>query len=105
MINEADVFNALGDPIRIKLIKRLSKGNPLTITAVSSDLDITRQGVRRHLQVLADAELVHMERTGRDVLVRLNPSMIEKARKFILKLEQQWDQRLGALKNFVEGKN
>ncbi len=102
MTNEAVVFNALGDPTRLKLVKRLSKGNFLTITQVSLDFGITRQGVRRHIQVLADAEVVWLEPKGRDVLVHLNPVMLEKAKKYITKLEQQWGTRLNALKSFVE---
>jgi DNA-binding transcriptional ArsR family regulator len=102
MINEAVVFNALGDPTRLKLVQKLSKGNSFTITAVSLDFGITRQGVRRHLQVLEDAELIRLEPKGRDVLVKLNPATLEKAKKMIIKLEQQWDQRLDALKSFVE---
>ena len=102
MTNEAVVFNALGDPTRLLIVKRLSVGNYLTITEVCSGLNITRQGVRRHLQVLEDAELINLKPMGRDVLVQLNPSTLEKAKKMIIALEQQWDKRLKALKNFVE---
>jgi DNA-binding transcriptional ArsR family regulator len=105
MVNEAVVFNALGDSTRLTIVKRLSAGKYLTITEVSSGLPLTRQGVRRHLQVLADAELVRLQPEGRDVLVHLNPSTLEKAKQWIAKLEQQWDKRLTALKGFVEGDN
>ena len=105
MINEAVVFSALGDPTRLKIIRRLSGANFFTINMVSSDLGLTRQGVRRHIQVLVNADLVSLKPSGRDVLVRLNPVTLEKAKKIIIKLEQQWDQRLNALKNFVEGIN
>ena len=103
MTNAAVVFNALGDPTRLTIVKRLSIGSYLTITQVSSGLNITRQGVRRHLQVLEDAELIHLKPMGRDVLVQLNPHTLEKAKKMITTLEQQWDKRLKDLKNFVEG--
>jgi DNA-binding transcriptional ArsR family regulator len=102
MVNEAVVFNALGDPTRLKLVQKLSKGNSFTITAVSADFGLTRQGVRRHLQVLVDAELVKLEPKGRDVLVKLNPTTLDKAKKMIIKLEQQWGHRVDALKSFVE---
>ena len=102
MASEAVVFNALGDKTRLTIIKRLAVNKYFTITEVSSGLNITRQGVRRHLQVLADAELLYLEPKGRDVMVRLNPATLEKAKKMIAKLEQLWDKRLEALKNFVE---
>ena len=98
----APVFRALGDPIRIELVRRLSSGEPRTIAAVSQGLGITRQGARKHLQVLADAELVSLEPKGRDVLVRPDPGTLEKAKAFIAELERQWDVRLEALRRFVE---
>ena len=104
MVNEAAVFNALGDVTRLKIIKRLSKEKYFTITQVSVGLDITRQGARRHLQVLEDAELVILKSQGRDVLVSLNSETLIKAKKFIAMLEEKWDGRLLALKNFVEEK-
>ncbi len=103
MTNEAVIFNALGDQTRLTIVKRLSVGKYFTITEVSSGLNITRQGVRRHLQVLEDAELINLKPVGRDVLVQLNPGSLEKAKKMIQTLEQQWDKRLKDLKNFVEG--
>lgn len=102
MTNEAIVFNALGDKTRLKIIKRLSTEKYFTITQVSTGLNITRQGVRRNLQVLADAELVKLKPEGRDVLVTLSPATLIQAKKFISTLEQKWDTRLEALKNFVE---
>ena len=105
MVNEAVVFNALGDQTRLKMVSRLSKGKYFTITQVSLGLKITRQGARRHLQVLAEAELVLLKPQGRDVLVSLNPHMLENAKNFITKLEQQWDTRLKALKEFVESES
>lgn len=102
MVNEAVVFNALGDKTRLKIIKRLSKEKYFTITQVSLGLNITRQGARRHLQVLANAELINLQPDGRDVLVTLNPATLNQAKKFIAMLEEKWDARLEALKNFVE---
>ena len=98
----ASVFRALGDPVRLEMVKRLSAGAPFTIAAVSKGFEISRQGVRKHLQVLADADLVELKPKGRDVLVELQPAQIEQAKAFIGELEKLWDKRLEALKRFVE---
>jgi DNA-binding transcriptional ArsR family regulator len=84
------------------MVKRLSKGAPFTIAAIAAGFDISRQGVRKHLQVLADADLVRLHPKGRDVQVNLEPHVLERARAFIADLEEQWEVRLGALKRFVE---
>ena len=98
----AEIFRALGDPVRLEMVQRLSRDRRQRITVVSKGLGITRQGARRHLQVLADAGLVSLEPTGRDVWVELDPKTLDQARAFIAELERQWDIRLDALKGFVE---
>jgi DNA-binding transcriptional ArsR family regulator len=98
----AEVFRALGDPVRLEMVQRLSKQPRQRITAVSLGLGITRQGARRHLQVLADAHLVRLEPSGRDVWVELDPATLDGAKAFIAELERQWDIRLSALKQSLE---
>ncbi|HEY0867228.1 MAG TPA: helix-turn-helix domain-containing protein [Fimbriimonas sp.] len=98
----ATVFRALGDPVRLQMVQRLTGNRSCTIGALSGGLGITRQGARKHLQVLADAELVVLEPKGRDVLVHLDPRTLELAMRFIADLERKWEARLDALREFVE---
>ena len=98
----AELFRALGDPTRLEIVRRLSTGAPYTITTVSSGLDISRQGARKHLQVLADAKLVTLETQGRDTLVQLDREQLEQVKAFIAELERRWDMRLEKLRRFVE---
>lgn len=98
----AQVFHALGDPVRLEMVQRLARQQPCTIAAVSDGLGITRQGARKHLQVLADAALIVLEPRGREVHVRLDPAALDHAKAFIAKLERQWDRRLDALRRSLE---
>ena len=98
----ATVFNALGDPARIEMVRRLAGGQPSPISSVSNGLGITRQGARKHLQVLVDAKMVSLEPKGRDVLVSLTPETLDTAKAFIAEIERRWDMRLEALRRFVE---
>ncbi len=84
-------------------MQRLSSGEVHTINSVSKGLDITRQGARKHLQILADAHLVVLESKGRDTSVRLERETLEEGRAFIAELERRWDKRLEALRRFVDG--
>jgi DNA-binding transcriptional ArsR family regulator len=99
----AEVFRALGDPVRLKMVSRLAKSRSSTIVALSQDLGLTRQGARRHLQVLVNAKLARLSKVGRDVNVELDAKTLEQAKAYIGKLERQWEIRLDALKGFVEG--
>lgn len=98
----AAIFNALGDPARIEMVRRLASGQPHSISFVSEGLGITRQGARKHLQVLVNAQIVSLQPKGRDVLVHLDASRLDQAKAFIAEMERRWDDRLAALRRFVE---
>jgi len=98
----AQLFRALGDPVRLEMVQRLSSGGTYTITSVTSGLNITRQGARKHLQILADAHVILLEPQGRDTAVQLDRNGLHKGTTFITELERTWDNRLEALRKFVD---
>ena len=99
----AELFRALGDPTRLEMVWRLSSGSSHTITSVSNGLAISRQGARKHLQILVDAKVIKLEPQGRNTLVCLDQQSIDQCKAFIAKIEGQWDKRLEALRRVVEG--
>ena len=101
-VNEAAIYKALGDPIRLEIVKRLAAKSTCTIGELSTNLGVSRQGARKQLQVLVDADIVILEQRGRQTDVSLNKHSLQVARDFIAQLERQWDNRLEALKKYVE---
>ena len=99
---EAQIYKALGDPVRLQIIKRLASGSAQTIGELSSNLGVSRQGARKQLQVLVATNLVHLETKGRITEVSLDTANLKIARQFISSLEDQWEQRLDALKRITE---
>ena len=99
---EAQIFRALGDPLRLEIVSRLSDGSSYTLTDITKDLGISRQGARKQVQVLVDARIVSLNNEGREVKVMLVMSTLRSGKNFIEELENQWDKRLGKLKDFVE---
>lgn len=97
------LFRALGDPTRLEMVRRLANGEPHTISTVSRDLHVTRQGARKHLQILVDANVISLKPKGRDTEVHLLRDTLDQGKTFIARLEMQWDKRLLALKELVEG--
>ena len=98
----AAVFAALGDPTRLKLVAVLCAGGALSIAQLTANTEISRQGVTKHLQVLADAGVVRDVRAGRERLWQLDPSRIEDARRTLEAIGRQWELALGRLKAFAE---
>lgn len=100
----ANVFAALGDPTRLKLVAVLCAGSAFSIAQLTANTDISRQGVTKHLQVLADAGVVRDVKLGRERLWQLEPGQIEEAKRTLEVIGREWEVALGKLKTFVEAR-
>lgn len=101
-MSAAEIFKALGDPIRLQIVQRLADGDAHSIQYLSQNLGISRQGARKQIQVLVSAQVISLRPLGREMQAQLNPAALQQAKEFIAQMEQQWDQRLLRLKHFVE---
>jgi DNA-binding transcriptional ArsR family regulator len=97
----AAIFAALGDENRLRLLSRLSSG-PVSISGLTEGAGITRQGVTKHLRVLAGAGLVRGTRRGKESVWRLERRRLEEAKRSLDQISRQWDVALGKLKLYVE---
>jgi DNA-binding transcriptional ArsR family regulator len=96
------LFAALGDPTRLALLDRLSHGGPASITALAERFALTRQGISKHLQVLAAAGVIDGRREGREHVWTINPVRLAEARRHLEIVSRGWDATLARLKTHVE---
>ena len=100
------VFKALADPTRRKLLDALRARNGQTLLQLCRDLDMTRQAVTQHLNLLEGANLIATVRRGREKLHYLNPVPIhEIATRWIGKFERRRLDALRDLKRKLEGEH
>lgn len=102
MAGAAPLFAALGDPTRLTLLHRLSRDGPASISTLADDFQTTRQGVTKHLQVLAAARIIDGERRGREHVWAINPRRLADAQRHIEVIARGWDNALARLKAHVE---
>jgi DNA-binding transcriptional ArsR family regulator len=96
------LFAALGDETRLRLLVRLSTGGPESIARLSATSDVSRQAIRKHLDVLAKAGLVRGRRQGREHIWAMEPGRLDDASTYLARISQKWDDALDRLKRFVE---
>ncbi|UDM52630.1 helix-turn-helix transcriptional regulator [Cupriavidus sp. MP-37] len=101
----AAVFAALGDETRLRLVAALCAGGAMSIAQLTAGSAMTRQAVTKHLQVLAQAGLVHDSRAGRERLWQFEPGQLDAARRSLEAIGRQWEFALGKLKLAVEGEH
>jgi DNA-binding transcriptional ArsR family regulator len=92
------LFAALGDPTRMALLHRLSRDGPASISVLADDFHTTRQGVTKHLQVLAGAGIIAGERRGREHVWAINAARLNDAQRHLEVIARGWDNALVRLK-------
>ena len=100
------LFRALADPNRRKLLDQLHAHDGQSLGQLCRELDMTRQGVTQHLDVLEAANLVTTVRSGREKLHFLNPVPLQEIHeRWIAKFEKPRLKALAQLKRKLEKSN
>lgn len=97
-----EVFAALADPNRRTIIEILTDDGAKTATQLAELLPITRQGITKHLNILAAAGLVTIAQRGRDKFYYLTPEPMEETALWITAIAARWDKRLNKLRELLE---
>lgn len=97
------MFAALGDETRLSVLRKLTNGQPQSISGLTAGTSLSRQAVTKHLRVLAHAGVVRSERSGRETLFALEPRPLAEVRDFLDRIAKEWDDALARLKAHVDG--
>ena len=98
-----DIFKALADPSRRRLLDRLQARSGQTLAELCQEMEMTRQAVAKHLAQLEAANLVATVRRGREKLHYLNPAPIQEIYdRWIGKYERHRVEALAHLKQALE---
>ena len=96
-----DVFQAIADPTRRKVLQLLAEGD-LPISEITSHFSMSRTAIAKHLHILSEAELVSGRKVGREKRFRLQPEPLAELKQWLSFYDQFWDNKLSILKNVVE---
>ncbi len=76
----AQVFKALGDPVRIRLVSLIGahQGGEVCVCDLTTAFDLTQPTISHHLKVLRSAGIIDSERRGTWVYYRLVPAALDR---------------------------
>jgi DNA-binding transcriptional ArsR family regulator len=97
-----DLWSAVGDPIRRRMLDLLLVGGAGTATTLSERLPVTRQAVSKHLVVLDRVGLVHGTPAGRERRYRVDETQLARAVAQLADVGATWDARLRRIKRIAE---
>jgi DNA-binding transcriptional ArsR family regulator len=86
-------FSALADPTRRQLLERLGRGSA-SISELAEPYGISLTGMKKHVHVLEEAELVTTEKVGRVRQCSLGPRRLEDVEEWIGTYRRMLDDRL-----------
>ncbi|MEV6559727.1 metalloregulator ArsR/SmtB family transcription factor [Nocardia sp. NPDC051756] len=101
-IVDDDLWSAIGDPTRRRMLDLLLADGEGTATSLSEQLPVTRQAVARHLGVLDRVGLVHGSPEGRERRYRVDDAQLARAVAQLNAVGSTWDARLQRIKRIAE---
>jgi DNA-binding transcriptional ArsR family regulator len=99
-----DVFGALADPTRRRILETLSRGDQC-VTALARPHRMSLPAISKHLRVLEHAGLICRRRNGRVHHLKLEAKPMQEAAQWIEEYRKFWEGNLDSLAAYLERTN
>ncbi|MEK3733576.1 MULTISPECIES: ArsR/SmtB family transcription factor [Paenibacillus] len=96
-----DVFQAVADPTRRKLLSLLGDGER-PLKDITGHFSMTRTAVSKHLRILSEAGLVKERRVGRETRYSLDTEPLLELKAWLSYFDRFWENKLSMLRAYVE---
>ncbi len=97
-----DIFYALSDQTRRKILELLASQGELTATQIYAHFKVSPPAISQHLKVLREANLVKMEKHAQQRIYQINPESMLELEDWSKQLSQQWNRRLDVLDELLK---
>jgi DNA-binding transcriptional ArsR family regulator len=98
---ERDVYVAIADPTRRKLLSLLADAEELPLHELTAQFQMGRTAVSKHLAILKEAGLVDDRKVGRETRYRLNAAPLQEIKDWVSFYEKFWKENVALLKNLL----
>jgi DNA-binding transcriptional ArsR family regulator len=100
--NLRDVFEAIADPTRRRLIRLLAESEELPLHQLTVQFHMGRTAVSKHLAILKEAGLVLDRKVGKETRYRLNASPLREIQDWVANYNKFWSNGMLGLKRLLE---
>jgi DNA-binding transcriptional ArsR family regulator len=91
-----DIFQAIADPTRRAILSLLAL-QAMTPNAIAGHFDNSRQAISKHIQILAECQLLNQQQTGREIHYHFNPQKMKEVDAWLEQFRAQWENRFSQL--------
>jgi DNA-binding transcriptional ArsR family regulator len=96
MESRRDIFQAIADPTRRAIILLLA-AQAMTPNAIAEEFHTSRQAVSKHIQILAECDLVKQEQKGREIYYSINANKMKEVDQWIAQFKKIWETQFNQL--------
>lgn len=97
-----DVFDAIADPTRRRLIRLLAGAKEKPLHELTAQFEMGRTAVSKHLTILKEAGLVLDRKVGRETRFRLNATPLREIQDWVAFYSQFWSTNMLRLNQLLE---
>lgn len=100
--DDDELWEAVADPTRRKLLDLLVARGRATATTLSADMPVSRQAISKHLMLLQRVGLIDGHRQGREVHYEVRAQRLTEATSALSEVATRWDRRLLTIQQLAE---
>lgn len=99
---DRDIYVAIADPTRRKLLRLLADVEELPLNGMTVHFEMGRTAVSKHLAILKEADLVISRKVGRETRYRLNAAPLKEIEDWVSFYKRFWSERMLLLNQILE---
>jgi DNA-binding transcriptional ArsR family regulator len=96
-----DVFQAIADPTRRKIINLIS-AKSLNLNAVANNFDISRPAISKHIKILTECGLIVIKQNGRERFCEAKLEKLNEISDWVEQYKKFWETKLDALEVYLD---
>ncbi|GGD78255.1 ArsR/SmtB family transcription factor [Paenibacillus nasutitermitis] len=93
----ADIFSALADPTRRKILEMLADNDGYPASDIHNQFQSSPQAISQHLKILREANLVQVEKKAQQRIYRISTEGMAELEAWVHNMRRRWSSRLDAL--------
>ncbi|HLZ15938.1 MAG TPA: metalloregulator ArsR/SmtB family transcription factor [Cyclobacteriaceae bacterium] len=95
-----DIFQAIADPTRRKIIELLSE-QPMNLRTIAEHFEISRPAISQQIKILDECQVIETRREGRETFCSIRPGELKKIADWAERYKGLWEERIDAFENYV----
>jgi DNA-binding transcriptional ArsR family regulator len=95
-----DVFQAIADPTRRKIIDLVSR-QPMNLKTIADYFKISRPAISQQIKILNECRLIEIKKEGRETICSIQPKELKKIADWAGRYSRLWEERIDEFEAYV----